>query len=583
MDTISYVSSLMEFNTRVLYQGYVGSLDDKLSLEELKKKLFFNQVFYSNTIEMFQKHQMFGMADDYLEGVNALANNVFNIIRIAHQYGVMIDMSGGSVFEARLETEKLIDGQVISQEMSSMMEIKNFYKWDSNTIYYISIIKGKVIISHIDRRRRVYQVPLKFSVNGLWYYYKTDYAIRKHVMRLLGADDTVAVRVISDMKSNAVTRVEYVGNAEMMKQLLSMFPSDCLIMSNPFIYMDDIKQTISENMIVSEISKAKCEPINFDDIFMKDRLIEFPNESFDEYLQFLRNAVFNEATTGIYLTLYRVGDSPAIYYILRDAINKGIKVHVNIELMATGESINQMWYRELKGIGAHVTTYACGKLKVHTKLTLIEFMNGTMVCQIGTGNYHTQTTSQYTDLCFITADEEICKQAYRVFRIMDGHQKADFGRDFLVTRYNARDEIITLIDREGKKGEDGYIAIKCNSLDDIQVINAMRKAAMNGCTINAVVRGVCTWVPRDLPNVMIKSIVWDKLEHSRVFCFGHTNPDIYLGSLDLVTNKIDKRIETLVRIKDPDIVLKVSNYLNRYITNTCESWVMTETGAYIKE
>ena len=372
-----------------------------------------------------------------------------------------------------------------------------------------------------------------------------------------------------------------------MRLLVSMFRGNTLIISNPFIYVDDIEIILKQNLdIIPPITKSAFNPISLKDLIQKDLLIEYPNDSFDEYLQFLSLASKNKDTKSIYVTLYRIGRDPAIFYILRDAALSGIKVHVNIELCASGESINTMWMNEMRNVGINVTTYEAGKLKVHCKLTLIEFSNGMRLAQIGTGNYHTQTSTQYTDLSLITGDPEICKQVKKVFGIFQGKDDPDditFNKSLLITRYNCREELIRMIDEEAAKGVKGYIAIKCNSLDDKEFNTHLDNAASKGCRIDLIVRGVCTWVPVDAPRVKIKSIVWDKLEHSRVFCFGAQNPNIYLGSLDLVTKKINKRIETLVHVKDPDIISELCNYMNRYITNTTDSWVQRSSGMYIKE
>lgn len=208
-----------------------------------------------------------------------------------------------------------------------------------------------------------------------------------------------------------------------------------------------------------------------------------------------------------------------------------------------------------------------------------------MISQIGTGNYHSQTTTQYTDLSLMTSDFDIGRQIKSLFKIFDnGKRIGAFNQKFLVTRYNARRELVNLIKGESIKGSNGYIAMKCNALNDPEINSALDIAARSGCKIDLIIRGVCTWIPPYLEhNVMIKSIVWDKLEHSRIYCFGSVNPTIYLGSLDLVTSKLDKRIETLVRIDDAYILEEVCNYLNRYIINKKNSWRMTGGGTYIKE
>jgi polyphosphate kinase len=331
--------------------------------------------------------------------------------------------------------------------------------------------------------------------------------------------------------------------------------------------------------------EQKFDDIRLEDILENDILIEYPTTSFDVYLQLLSLASTNKDVSGIYISLYRIGNNPTIYSILRRAVDNGVKVHVNIELCASGEFINQKWADEMIKAGIKVTTYATGKIKVHSKLTLIQFNDGNAISQIGTGNYHTQTTSQYTDLSLMTSNPDICKQVRDVFRILDGKKnKISFNKNLLVTRYNARNELIKLIKRETRLGSNGYIVFKCNALDDKEINKYLDEAAQANCQIDLIVRGVCTWIPDQLGyNVRIKSIVWDKLEHSRVYCFGSVNPTIYLGSLDLITTKLNNRIETLVRILDSDILADLCDYLNHYITNASNSWILLRSGGYRKE
>jgi polyphosphate kinase len=94
-----------------------------------------------------------------------------------------------------------------------------------------------------------------------------------------------------------------------------------------------------------------------------------------------------------------------------------------------------------------------------------------------------------------------------------------------------------------------------------------------------IIRGACTWIP-DKPNVSIKSIIWAKLEHSRVYCFGKTDPNIYIGSLDLVTHKLDCRIETLAKVSNIKTMVTMCEYINRYVTNKEGSWKMDSEGNY---
>lgn len=586
MRQIPFIKSLMEFDKRVLWQGNISS-EKKYAINELKDKLFFNKIFMSNTQEIFQKYNTSPIIEDYIEGVTQYISNVNKIIAAITKEKDSIRISREDSFERRLSIEGKIPDQIISKVFHKNDTIE--YKFLNNHLYYLSLFDNEnIMISYIDMRSAIYQEVINCQMDGYKLYWKTDDCIRDYIRDKYHSIDTIAIRITASMnKSNAVTKVEYNGSTEIMKLMISLFPSKALILSNPFIYVDDINTILKQNMdIKPPVSIPVFDSNDLEDLINHDRLIEYPNDSFDEYLQFISLASKSKDVKAIYMTLYRIGKDPAIFYILRDAALKGIKVYVNIELFASGESINKLWMNEMCKVGINVNTYAAGKLKIHCKMTLVEFVNGKSIAQIGTGNYHTQTTSQYTDLSLITSDDDICKQVKKVFDLFRGKRCSDevsFNKNLLVTRYNCKDELIRLIDEEGSKGSNGYIMIKCNSIDDKEIIYHLDNAANNGCIIDLVVRGVCTWIPRPGTSVIIKSIVWDKLEHSRVFCFGRYDPTIYIGSLDLVTKKLNQRIETLVLIKDPEIAIQLCNYLNRYITNSADAWIQTSSGMYIKE
>jgi len=585
MKQISFIKSLMQFNKRVLFQGSIKK-NHKYTFAELKNKLFFNKVFISNMQEMFQKYDVKSIIPEYTEELSQYISNINDIIIAMYDEKNFIKFSRENSFERRLSIEGTISNHVITKIFDNINCID--FKFINNYIYYLSLFaNGQVAISYVDMRSAIYKEVISCQMEYHKLHWKTDDCIRDYIRDTSRAIDTIAIRVTTRIKDNSVSKVEYSGSTEVMRNLVQIFRPDTLIVSNPFIYVDDIEIILDKYIPVIPITKPKFDVFKLEDLFDKDILLEYPNDSFDEYLQFLDLASKSKNVKSIYVTLYRIGKDPAIFYILRDAVQRGIKVYANIELCASGESINMMWMDEMRKAGIIITTYAAGKLKVHCKLTLVEFINGTRLAQIGTGNYHTKTATQYTDLSLITGDENICKQVKKIFNLFSGKNNPDdlyFDNSLLVTRYNAREELLRLIDEEGSKGKNGHIVIKCNSLDDTEFNLHLDHAANNGCRIDLIVRGVCTWVPNyDHGNVMIKSIVWDKLEHSRVFCFGNNNPIIYIGSLDLVTKKIDKRIESLVLIKDIDVMRQLCSYLNRYIVNIKDSWLQTNTGMYIKE
>lgn len=581
MQKISFIKSLMEFQKRVLFQGTVD--ENKIyTMEQLKELLFFNKIFISNAMEMFQRYDTSEIVDDYIDCLGDYVNNIELIIFHIMKKGNII-ISNEDIFEKRLLIEKELSDQVITRFYKSINYMN--YKFINGSIYYISILQnGYIGISFVDPRRSIYKSTMNYEFKNYTVYWKSDDCIIEYIQLMYNTIDTIAVKVTtSDKDPSIVTKVEFKGNIETMKNIYQIFGDDVLIINNSYIYIDDIENIIETNNDVTPIiDKPEYHPVLIDDLLLSDLLIEYPNDSFDEYLLFLKSAIENVNVKSIYLTLYRIGDNPAIFYILRDAVNNGIDVTVNLEMFASGESINRMWLREMRNVGINVLTYASGEIKVHCKLTLIEFKNGKQIAQIGTGNYHTKTTTQYTDLSYITSDQNICNQVKKVFKLLEGEKDISFNKNLLVTRYNARNELTKLIDNERNKGNDGLIIMKCNALDDDDIIYHLNEAANNKCNIILIIRGVCTWIP-ETDNVMIKSIVWDKLEHSRVYSFGKINPVIYLGSLDLVTKKIDKRIETLVKIDNPYILNSLCGYLNRYVTSNQGSWLQTSSGMYIKE
>lgn len=579
---IPFIKSLIEFDKRVLNQGSL--IDNKIySLEELQNLLFFNNVFISNTDEIFERHNCDIIYKDFVECLNVY---LYNMKRIKHKIFEIcrnmkeIDISRHSQYMPSI-FQKIQSHIEDSLKVNKYEDIAGLTREiDSGKIYYLSISSMELI--SIDPESSVYKEPIFYDLKREVGFCNTLDAVSKYISNKFGFMDITVIRVIRD-RNNIISKVEYCGHGD-LDDMKKIFGADTLIVQNPFLYTNDLAQLIDKNGSEPKPIEIQSKMhYDLNTIFERDILIEYPLDSFMEFLAFLSKVVNEWGAKRIYLTLYRIGSDPAIFNILQKAIKNGIEVNVNIELCATGESINQYWANELRRIGANVITFGYRELKVHSKTVLIDLLDGRSIAQIGTGNYHTKTTLQYTDLSLITSNQDVCKEVRKLFKVFND-KSTSFQNNFLVTRYNFLDRFISMIRREGAKGPDGLIVIKCNALDDDEIIHELQEAADNGCKIIAIIRGVCTWIPSALhKNVFIKSIIWDKLEHSRVYSFGNINPSIYMGSLDLVTNKIHRRIETLVKVTDPDIVIELCDYLNRYITSTKGSWIMMQDGSYVRE
>ena len=125
-----------------------------------------------------------------------------------------------------------------------------------------------------------------------------------------------------------------------------------------------------------------------------------------------------------------------------------------------------------------------------------------------------------------------------------------------------------LIDNEiknSKKNIKSRIIFKVNALIDKEIIDKLYEASCANVKIELIVRGICGLIPgiKNLSeNIKVRSIVGRLLEHSRIFYFENAeNNKIYVGSADMMKRNLDKRVEALFPIEDPDIKSRIINML----------------------
>jgi polyphosphate kinase len=119
-------------------------------------------------------------------------------------------------------------------------------------------------------------------------------------------------------------------------------------------------------------------------------------------------------------------------------------------------------------------------------------------------------------------------------------------------------QLLDLIEHEASFAADGRITLKCNSVADIEIVEALYSASAAGVQIDCAVRGICTMragVPGLSDNIRVRSILGRYLEHSRIYVFGHGDegdrPMYLIGSADLMPRNLDRRVEVLVPIEHP--------------------------------
>jgi polyphosphate kinase len=156
--------------------------------------------------------------------------------------------------------------------------------------------------------------------------------------------------------------------------------------------------------------------------------------------------------------------------------------------------------------------------------------------------------------------------------------------------------LIERIDREAaaaRAGRPAWIKIKVNSMVDEATIDALYRASQAGVPVDLVVRGICALrpgVPGLSETIRVRSILGRFLEHSRIFAFAATLPDaasfegpeVYIGSADLMHRNLDRRVETLVRIADPDQVGELVELLDESMDDGTSSWHLEQDGTWVR-
>lgn len=331
-----------------------------------------------------------------------------------------------------------------------------------------------------------------------------------------------------------------------------------------------------------------------DDIFKTlqrhDVLLHHPYDSFLPVVDFVKAAAEDPDVLAIKQTLYRVGPNPPIVHALMRARENGKQVAALVELKARfDEESNIEWARALENAGVHVV-YGLIGLKTHCKLCLVvrrERDGIRRYVHLATGNYNAITARMYTDLGFMTQRDDLGADTSELFNYLTGYSRQKEYRKFLVAPVNLRENFHRFIEREIEHGEKGRIIIKANSLVDAEMIRALYRASRAGVKIDLIIRGICCLRPgvEDVSeNIRVISIIGRFLEHSRIYYFHNRgDPELYIGSADLMPRNIDRRVEVLFPIEDPDLRQQlVENILNVYLQDTHKSYFLQADGRYVR-
>ncbi len=295
----------------------------------------------------------------------------------------------------------------------------------------------------------------------------------------------------------------------------------------------------------------------------QDVLVHHPYDSFSASVEELMNEAADDPhVLAIKQCLYRTsGDSPVVAALVR-AAEHGKQVAVLVEVTARfDEEANIGWARALEEAGAHVI-YGLMGLKTHAKTTLVVRQEGDAVrlyCHVGTGNYNPKTARMYEDLGVLSCRDTLGADVTRFFNYITGFSQPPRYQELVTSPGGIRERVVEAIDEQAAAGPNGRIVIKVNGLDDVAVIEALYRASKAGVPIDLIVRGICCLrpgVPGLSETIRVRSIVGRFLEHSRILRFGggtHGPSTYYIGSADLRRRNLDRRVEAMIPVSDPDV------------------------------
>ena len=322
-----------------------------------------------------------------------------------------------------------------------------------------------------------------------------------------------------------------------------------------------------------------------------DVLVHHPYDSFGTSVQrFVEQAAADKNVLAIKQTLYRTSGKSPIVKALVAAAQAGKQVVVLVEITARFDELaNIGWARALEQAGCHVV-YGLIGLKTHCKTCLVVRQEEGQLrryAHIGTGNYNPKTARMYEDLGLLTADPQVGADLTDLFNSLTGYSRQTEYRTLMVAPHGVRAGLVERIDQEAehaRAGRPSRVRIKANSVVDEAVVDALYRASRAGVPVELLVRGICALrpgVPGLSETIKVRSIVGRFLEHSRVMVFGcGDRTEHWIGSADLMHRNLDRRVETLLRVKDPAVRAQIDGLLDRALADDVRRWELRQDGCW---
>lgn len=324
-----------------------------------------------------------------------------------------------------------------------------------------------------------------------------------------------------------------------------------------------------------------------------DMLLSFPFHSTKPFVDLLYEAGDDPSVVSIKISLYRLANHSKIASALAHAAEKGKEVLCVLELRARFDEQNNIDYATMLEEAGCTVIYGLSDYKIHAKLCLITRKVHNQIqyiTQVGTGNYNEKTSELYTDLSFISTDPKMGEDATRVFQALCVGEVVESTERLWVAPNCFESNVLRYIQEQidlARGGGEGYVFIKVNSLNDMEIMEKLIEASQAGVKVEMVIRGICCLcpgIPGYTDNIRIKSIVGRYLEHSRIFIFGTGEQQrIFMGSGDLLNRNTRRRVEVFAEVRDGDPRREILHLVDAIRMDNQNSWEMLSDGSYVKD
>jgi polyphosphate kinase len=322
----------------------------------------------------------------------------------------------------------------------------------------------------------------------------------------------------------------------------------------------------------------------------EDQLLLHPFQSFIPIIDWVRQAAKDPTVLSIKQTLYRTNESSELVEALAEAARNGKEVTAVIELRARFDEEENINFASILQEAGAVVVYGVMGYKTHAKMLLFVRRIGNSLkryAHLGTGNYHRKNSLLYTDYSLLTSDEVVCADVHKVFQQITGMGKKIHPNLLIHAPFNLRKSLLKMINAERDSalaGKKARIVAKMNAITDPDIIKALYSASMAGVKIELIIRGICCLRPGMAgvsENIRVISVIGRFLEHSRVYYFQNSDPQVYCSSADWMERNLNNRIEVCFPILKKKHISRVKAELEMYSNDRGQSWELNSTGEYL--